>query len=261
MAISFHHAPSKVANIIVYLTLVSGNLYSTFGGNKDQDSPYDSEHHRSYLTPAYWTFYVWTLIHLLLGGMVIYQWFNDKVHEAVGWHFVIVSVINSIWLALWSTGHTILAAITLLFASGAVSYIYYRLKESHAADSTGEVLFLHLPFSLYHPWIFVLLVVNIFAVVSPTRDGGPSIFQTVLAIVGLAFIASIVIGYIEYKKGDVAGALVLAWYLFGVFAEQPAPAIHWSALGFGIAVAGYTLKPYIARLAGRESSESAPLLG
>lgn len=91
----------------------------------------------------------------------------------------------------------------MIFASGAVSYIYYRLKETHAADTTGEVLFLHLPFSLYHAWIFVLLVINAFAVVSPIRDDGPSTFQTVLAIAGLAFVASIVIGYIEYKKGDV----------------------------------------------------------
>ncbi|KAF9364798.1 hypothetical protein BGX34_000345 [Mortierella sp. NVP85] len=260
MAISFHHAPSKIANIIVYLTLVSGNLYSTFGGGENQDSPYNSKH-RSYITPAYWTFYLWTLTYFLLGGMVIYQWFNDKVHEAVGWHFVLVSIINAIWLALWTSGHTILAFIALIFATGAVSFIYYRLKETHAADTTGEVLFLHLPFSLYHAWIFVLLVVNGFAVVSPIKEDGPSTFQIVLAIAGLAFVASTVIGYVEYKKGDVAGSLVLAWYLFGVFAQQETPAIHWSALVLGVLVALYTLKPFAARLVGRRSGEAAPLLG
>lgn len=59
----------------------------------------------------------------------------------------------------------------------------------------------------------------------------------------------------------LAGALVLAWYLFGVFAHQEEAAIHWTALGLGITVSIYTLKPVVLRLVGRQSGESAPLLG
>ncbi len=59
----------------------------------------------------------------------------------------------------------------------------------------------------------------------------------------------------------LAGALVLAWYLFGVFAQQENPAIHWTSLGLGIAVATYTMKPFVFRLAGRHTGETAPLLG
>ncbi|KAG0225703.1 hypothetical protein BGW41_004578 [Actinomortierella wolfii] len=260
MPISFHHWPSKVLNIVVYFTLLSGNLYSAFGGDKDHDSPYFS-HHQSYITPASFVFFIWTLIHFLLGGMVIYQWFTDKVHQAVGWHFILASVFNAIWLGLWTSDHNILALIALFFATGAVSYIYFRLKEQETAEGLRDVIFLHLPFSLYHAWIFVLLIINLFAVISPIREDGPSTFQTILAIAGLAFIASTVIGYIEYKQGDVAGALVLAWYLFGVFAHQKEPAIHWTALGLGIAVAAYTLKPFVLRLLGRQTGETAPLLG
>ncbi|KAG0306304.1 hypothetical protein BGZ99_001802 [Dissophora globulifera] len=263
MAIQFHHWPSKVANILVYVTLLSGNLYSTFGRHEDDgtDSPYDSKH-RSYITPAPFTFYIWTLMHLLLGGMVIFQWFTDKVDQAVGWHFVFASIFNAIWLALWTSGHTILALFALFLATGAVSFIYYRLKEQDSAETILDVIFLHLPFSLYHAWIFVLLIINLFAVLSPAHEGGPSTFHTVLSIAGLGFVASTVIGYIEYKQGDVAGALVLAWYMFGVFAEQKdVPAIHWTALGLGIAVAAYTLKPFVLRLFGRSSGETAPLLG
>jgi len=260
MAIEFSHWPYKVANILVYVTLLSGNLYSTFGGDQNQDSPYDSKH-RSYITPASFTFYIWTLIHFLLGGMVIYQWFTDKIHQAVGSHFVTASVFNALWLGLWSSGHTFLALIALFFATGAVSFIYYRLKDQDNAETLLEVIFLHLPFSLYHAWIFVLLIINLFAIISPIRGDGPSTFQVILSIAGLAFIASTVIGYIEYKQGDVAGALVLAWYLFGVFDQQEQDAIHWTALGLGIAVAAYTLKPFVFRLVGRQTAETTPLLG
>jgi len=100
MPIDFTHWPSKVANIIVYVTLLSGNLYSTFGSDKDAESPYHSQH-QSYITPAPFTFYMWTVIHLLLGGMVVYQWFTDKVHQATSWHFCVASVMNAAGLALW----------------------------------------------------------------------------------------------------------------------------------------------------------------
>ncbi|KAI8602733.1 hypothetical protein EDD21DRAFT_371022 [Dissophora ornata] len=260
MAITFHHWPSKVANILVYVTLLSGNLYSSFGGDEDQDSPYHSKH-QSYITPADFTFQVWTVIYFLLGGTIIYQWFDDKVHLAAGWHFVFISILNAIWLALWTAGHTFFAFITLIFTTGAVSYVYYRLKEYNAPETWSEILFLHLPFSLYHAWIFVLLVINAFAVFSPIQDDGPSTWQVILAVAGLAFVASTVIGYIEYKKGDVAGALVLAWFLFGVYAQQEETVIHWSSLGLGVAVAIYTLKPTVAGLFGRRTDESAPLLG
>ena len=91
----------------------------------------------------------------------------------------------------------------MIFTPGAVSFVYYRLKEYNAPENWLEVLFLHLPFSLYHAWIFVLLVINAFAVFSPVQDDGPSTWQVVLAVAGLAFVASTVVGYIEYKKGDV----------------------------------------------------------
>ena len=88
-----------------------------------------------------------------------------------------------------------------------MSFIYYRLKEQHSAETLLDVIFLHLPFSLYHAWIFVLLIVNVFAILSPIHDDGPSTFQVVISSAGLAFVASTVIGYIEYKQGDVGRLL------------------------------------------------------
>ncbi|KAF9933380.1 hypothetical protein BGZ65_004150 [Modicella reniformis] len=252
---TFHHPANKIANVLVYLTLLSGNIYSTFGVDHGQESKY-----LSYITPAPWTFLIWTVIHFLLGGMIVYQFFNDKLYDAVSWHFVWISIINSIWLALWTSDHTIFALIAMFFVVGGVSNVYYGLKKTHAADTLCETLFLHLPFSLYHAWSFVLFLVNAFAVVSPVKENGPTTFQSVLAVLGLALIVGIVIGYIEYGK---VGSLAMGWYLFGVFAKQQNPIIHWTSLGFGVFVVLYTLKPFIAKAIGRGQTggESAPLLG
>lgn len=127
MAIDFSHWPSKVANILVYVTLLSGNLYSTFGGDQDQDSPYDSKH-QSYITPASFTFYIWTLIHFLLGGMVVYQWFTDKIHQAVGWHFVMASVFNALWLGLWVSFFFWSSFLAVFFFSYLTLYFFENHK-------------------------------------------------------------------------------------------------------------------------------------
>jgi hypothetical protein len=47
-----------------------------------------------------------------------------------------------------------------------------------------------------------------------------------------------------------------------VFTNQHDPWIHWSALTFDIITLLYTARPFVFKLAGRQSdSEQAPLLG
>lgn len=125
------HIFHKVVNVLVYLFFLSSTVYSVVGPAPD-DTPVDDG--QTYITPcksvkhsfwlhealisffheAFWIEYLWTLIHILLGGFVIYQWFEDA-HEAalhgVGWHFVISVILSAIWLALIvSLGHLVFAS-------------------------------------------------------------------------------------------------------------------------------------------------------
>lgn len=52
---------------------------------------------------ATWVFLLWSLIHLLLAGFVIYQWSeaaNEAAMQGVGWQFIISALLNSLWFAL-----------------------------------------------------------------------------------------------------------------------------------------------------------------
>lgn len=257
---SQYHLLLRLSNTLVFIFFLGGNIYTAFG-------PKSPAHtlHLSYLTPAPYTFLVWSLIHLLLGGYIIYQWFDaatEIVKNGVGWHFVTASLLNALWLWLWTNDHTFWAWITLFFVSGAISFVYYRIKENFLDLGTvWDNVFVHLPFSLYHAWVFVLLILNTFATFSPVKEDGPSTLQVVFAILGLIFMASTVVGYIEYKTGDVAGALVLAWSLIGIYEGQDDGAIRYTALVLGALVAIYTLKPFVKRFLGYRAPESAPLLG
>ncbi|KAF8261241.1 hypothetical protein EI94DRAFT_1746395, partial [Lactarius quietus] len=54
------------------------------------------------------------------------------------------------------------AFIFALLVSAAVTHIYYVVKKSHSPANLADELFVHLPFSLYHGWTTILVVLTAF---------------------------------------------------------------------------------------------------
>lgn len=259
------HLILKVANVIVYLWFLSATVYSVVGPNPSDEV---SQEHLTYISPAYWVNYAWTAVHTLLGGFIIYQWFdsaNEGTVHGVGWHFVISTVLNSIWFALWNNGYLILSFIAILFTASSVSFVFYNLERSHPAKNLWDRLFIHAPFSIWHGFITLITVENLFAIFTSLQEDGPDILHIILAEIALLFLTSTAIGYVEFKnKGDIVGSLVISYGLFAIFAEQQSTIIHWSALGFGILTVLYPTRPYVFKLLGLRRGDdpaAAPLLG
>jgi hypothetical protein len=255
--------PVKIATLLVYFFLLSANVYSVYG--PESGSPYvDSK--KTYITPAPFVFFVWGVIHFLLAGFVIYQFFSqatETVVDGISWHFVFISIWNTIWLALTQKDHPILAWIAILLTASQVSYVYYNIRYKYPAINLMDNAFIHAPFSLYHAWIFVIAVISTFVAFTPeVSDDGPSVLVTIAVVIGLLVLKSTAISYVELGKGDVAGALVIAWALYGIFVEQDSPAIRWTALVLSILTLLYSVKPFVAKhFFGRGGEERAPLLG
>lgn len=106
----------------------------------------------TYITPAHYTFYIWTLINALLLGYVILQFFDvghGPIIEGVGWRFAGVALLNAIYVWFFSRGHYILAFIVAIFLALVISHVYYTLKNI-PSDTIAAKAFVHLPFSLWH---------------------------------------------------------------------------------------------------------------
>ncbi|KAK9711337.1 hypothetical protein K7432_007903 [Basidiobolus ranarum] len=262
MAFSKENLWLKVANLIVYFYFLSDNIYAVVGP-ENGNGPYSLDgKHPTYITPAPFAFAVYGLTHFLLLGYVIYQWFDsadEVVKDGVGWWFASSAILHSLWLHLWEQGHRITAFLIILSIAGIISNIYHRLRSEYPVRNWADALFVHTPFSIYHAWIVVVAVINLFAAFTHTHVNGPNTLQTILVIIGLVFLGSTGIGYTEYKKGDLVGAFVIAWSLLAIFVQQREPAIHWTALGLSIAVLLYSVKPIVSRRA--SEAEQAPLLG
>ncbi|CAG8654248.1 4185_t:CDS:2 [Cetraspora pellucida] len=192
----------KVLNVLSYLFLLTANVYSVFEGDGSQ-SPYH-ESHKTYISPAPFVFGVWGLIHFLLGGFVIYQFFAPD-------------------------------------------------------DVIVEVL-IHVPFSLYHAWIAVILVLSVFAIITPEKtDEDPIVLVKIVVVIALLILKGLSATYIE-AGNDITGAIVIAWTLFGIFVEQEDPVIHWSALVLAIFSTIHIIKGIVDLFnRNRGSGEYAPL--
>ncbi|ORY95673.1 hypothetical protein BCR43DRAFT_564507 [Syncephalastrum racemosum] len=260
------HIFQKVVNVIVYLFFLSATVYSVVGPAPNDEIIQEGQ---TYITPSFWISYLWTAIHILLGGFVIYQWF-EPAHEpaihGVGWHFVISVLLNAAWLALLKSGHFIIGFIFVLFVASSVSFVFYNLEKNFPAASWYDKLFVHAPFSLWHGWIVFSAVVNLFQAFTTVHEEGPSVWIRILVILGEIFLVSTAVGYVEYKKekGDITGALVIGVGLLAVFTNQQDPWIHWVSLVAAIFTILYPTRPYISKYVLKRPSngdENAPLLG
>ncbi|GAA5968830.1 hypothetical protein JCM8115_006467 [Rhodotorula mucilaginosa] len=227
------HLPLKIVNVLTFVFLFSTNIYSAF-------KPYGFGRD-TYFTPASYVFYTWTLIDILLLGYVIYQFFDDSAEavHGIGWRFAIIGILNAIFVHVFVTGHYIVAFIFAGLVAASVSTAYYSLAAHHHSRSLGDTLFIHLPFSLWHAWSIVLVLISGFALFTHGHHKShPSVLSRVFVLAAEAFLTLTAIGYaFRSREGDVAGAVVLTWVLYGIFDHQRDDVIRYGALaGFILAL-------------------------
>ncbi|KAI5476861.1 putative membrane permease [Pseudohyphozyma bogoriensis] len=256
----------KIVNVVVFAFFFSSNLYGNLGGHG-----YHFHGPDTYITPASYVFQIWGLIVLLLLGFVIYQFF-DSAQPAVlgiGWRFALLGVLNAVFVHLWVQGLYLIAFIFSILVAASVSAIYYSLTTKHHAKTDVDAILVHLPFSLWHAWSLVMIFISAFAAFAG-HDGHnhhPNVLVLVLVILTEIFFALTALGYVfSSKKGDIAGAIVLAWTLFGIYDRQGNDLISFFALGCAILACVAILKAlYFTFIAGDGrislgDGERAPLI-
>jgi len=221
-------------NLVVYFLFLGSNIYTVTSPGEVYLASKET-----YFTPATWAFGIWSLIHLLLLGAIIYQFFpagKRVIVDGIGYRFPLLAFLNAVYVNLWAHQKYIFAFIFALLVSSTVSHIYYIIKKHHASENLNDELWVHLPFSLWHGWTTVLVILTAFEAFGVDAAAHPAgIFTKVLVFLGLLFLESTSAAYaFSSPEGDLAASLAIAWGLFAIFAHQRDPFIHWSALAFSI---------------------------
>jgi len=259
----------KIVNIIVYLLFLGSNIYTVAVPNEIYYTGKET-----YITPAPWAFLVWALIHLLLLGTIIYQFCpagKVVIVDGISWRFPLLAILTAIYVNLWSNQHYVVAFIFALFVSSTVTHIYYVVKKHHAPQSIWDELFVHLPFSLYHGWTTVLIVISLFEAFGVNAlKTSAGVWTKVFVFIALFFLEATAAAYaFSSPEGDLPGSIAIAWALWAIFAHQTSDAfVHWASLAFAIitlfwvikGVYGLATKAWGGRIS-LEDEERAPLVG
>jgi hypothetical protein len=259
----------KILNVLVYFLFLGSNI-STICCVPNNDVYGHAK--QTYITPSPWAFLIWSLIHLLLLGTIIYQFSAEGkkvIIDEISWRFALLAVLNAIYVNLWQRSNYVLAFVFALFVSSAVTHIYYIVKKSHTPSSGLDELFIHLPFSLYHGWTTILVILTAFEAfgVDASKHHHPGVWTKVFVFLALFFFEGTAAAYaFSTPEGDLPAAIAITWSLFAIFDHQDNPFIHWSALAFALLSLVWVIKGAIGLISTwrrggivLEDEERAPL--
>lgn len=214
----------NISNIVAFVAVVIVNSLAgsttLIGGKVTAEI---SNANYTLVTPAGFTFSIWGVIYLLLGLFVIYQALPKErtkpFQDKIGWLFVASSVLNILWLFTWQYEVLIASVAIMILLLASLIAIYVRLDIGRTRAKWGEIIAVHLPFSVYLGWITIATIANISAtLVSIDWDGfgiDPLIW-TVLIIIVATVIASLV----AIRRRDIAYELVIVWAFLGIAVEH-----------------------------------------
>jgi len=155
--------------------------------------------------------------------------------DGISWRFALLMTITIMRNDLFYYEHYRAAFIVSWLLTIIVSDICYVIKKYHRPRRPAHYLFVHLPFSFYRGWSFVLIAVAAFSaftygVYASARLGRKILtFLTLLVLEGISVACTI-----SSAKSDLAGSVAITWAFFAIFEHQKMPFDHWSALAFAI---------------------------
>lgn len=108
-----------------------------------------------------------------------------------------------------------------------------------------DELFVHLPFSLYHGWTTVLVVLTAFEAFGVNARYSPAgVWTKVFVFLALFFLEGTAATYaFSTAEGDLPASIAIAWALWAIYAHQTSSGfVHWSSLVFSILALVWVVK-------------------
>jgi len=257
----------KIANILSYLFFFGSNVWHVaWPGGIYRWGP------NTYFSLGYHAYGIWSIIHLLLIGYLIYQFFDTAkplIIDTIGWRFPILAVITSIYVNVHNHGDWLVAFVFAALMCAAVTHILLLINAHNSnPKDLNDILWVYLPLALYHAWTVVLVILGAFEAFGyPYRL---NIATKVLVFLGLSALLSMCIFYTVWFHNpiiEIPAACAIAWSIFAIFEHQSNDFIHFSALAFFILACLWIAERLFGWYSKRHGGtggilpERAPLLG
>lgn len=218
----------KIIAGIAYIAMVAVNFLANGLPINNRSTGEISDAYPNLFAPAGFTFSIWGLIYLLLGGYVFYQFIRsdqkmEDLFKKINVFFIATSVANISWIFSWhydQIGLSVLIMAALLYFLIEIADILRVEKFTFI-----EKLFLHTPFSVYFGWITVAAIANVAVYfVSIDWNGfgvADFVWTSIILVVGA------LVGILRMRKDhNVVYGIVLIWAYLGILFK------HVSSSGF-----------------------------
>lgn len=219
---------SKLLVTIIYVVMLGTNAAAVLLPLNGMTTKEVSDSYPNLFAPAGLTFAIWSVIYLLLGGFVIYQWFKPAERSILADQkngrklrnlFIVSSILNSVWLLAWQYLYIDLSVVIMLALL--IVLIYMNRMLANATLTKKDSIFLRLPFSVYFGWITIATIANITAFLvdknSKFLQNNQVLWTVIILIMGLMIISITII-----RNHDIAYGLATLWAYYGILNKHQA---------------------------------------
>jgi hypothetical protein len=223
----------KIIVAVTFLAMVVVNALANILPINGVTTGQVSDSYPNLFAPAGLTFSIWGLIYLLLAGYTLYhvgvlQGSTDIVRSGLlrktGILFSVSSIANAAWIFSWHYGMIPLSMLLMIVILACL--ILINRMTSSERFSSGEYVFIRLPFSVYFGWITVATIANATVLLVSLGWRGFGLTEAAWTVIMLA--AGLIIAVATMLKNrDIAYGLVIVWAYAGIWLR------HTSPEGFG----------------------------
>lgn len=160
------------------------------------------------LTPVNFTFRIWMLIYSASLALNIYFLFHPPLVKVIAVQ-IALSVLNSLWIILWTNNFLVLSWIVNILMFISLSYIVFSYNLSRYHNH-----WISKYFYLYFGWICVAVFLQMIVVV---KFFDFHVAEIYLSIVGLGIISGGVLYFIKYT---LVYPLVIIWAFLGIYFQN-----------------------------------------
>ncbi|MCQ2558792.1 MAG: tryptophan-rich sensory protein [Oscillospiraceae bacterium] len=156
----------KWVNTIAFLAMVAINLLAELLPLGGYTTGQISDAYPNLFTPAGLTFAIWSIIYLLVGFFVLYQWGlfgsseeGSRMTAKIGILFTLSCVLNILWILCWhsnSIGWSVMCMAGLLIT---LVLIQFRIRSDIAGKAQRFAV--NAGFDIYYGWIIAAAIANI----------------------------------------------------------------------------------------------------
>ncbi len=215
----------KVFPVIAFLVMMAVNILDNLLPINGFATGDLFDNYPSLITPAGYTFLIWTVIHILLFTYVVYlseliglkRKLASKISDFIRLLFILTCLCNIAWVFAWHFRYIALSLVLIITILVCLSLINKYVYSEELSFS--EKIFVRLPFGIYFGWITVVTVVNTSVLLKSISWSGFGISARLWTSIA-ALIIFIIASVNTLKNKSLAYAAAVIWAYVGIIVKH-----------------------------------------